>query len=298
MVTFKQLEAIFWVVQAGGFAQAALRLHTTQSAVSKRVQELEQLFNTKLFDRGTRTARLTEKGEEMFLLAKKLLAERDAAMEQFTQPDAMQRRIRIGVTELSAMTWLPRLVNQIHEHYPRVVIEPEVDMSTKLRDKLLADELDLMVVPDAYTDARFASKVVGTVENAWMCKPGLLNAQRPIQIHELAARRVLVDKSGTGIIYDSWFKSIGFRPVNVIVSNSIVALIALTISGFGVSYFPKDCLRQMQSAGLLDVLEVNPPLPDATYVAMYKSDQRSTLIAAIVMLAQECCDFSTIFQTA
>lgn len=62
MITFKQLEAVFWVVQLGGFAPAANKLHTTQSAVSKRVQELESLFETPLFDRSLRSARLTEKG--------------------------------------------------------------------------------------------------------------------------------------------------------------------------------------------------------------------------------------------
>lgn len=69
-MTFKQLEALFWIAELGGFSQAALKLHTTQSAVSKRVQELELLFDTALFDRSQRSARLTEKGEEMFVLAK------------------------------------------------------------------------------------------------------------------------------------------------------------------------------------------------------------------------------------
>ena len=32
-----------------------------------------------------------------------------------------------------------------------------------------------------------------------------------------------------------------------------------------------------------------------TYIAMYKGDQRSTLISSIVMLSQECCDFSRMF---
>ena len=34
MMTFKQLEAIFWVAKLGGFSAAAVHLHTTQSAIS------------------------------------------------------------------------------------------------------------------------------------------------------------------------------------------------------------------------------------------------------------------------
>src|SRR6218665_2173607 len=97
VVTFKQLEAFFWVVQLGGFAQAANKLHTTQSAVSKRVQEVEVMFDIKLFDRSLRAARLTEKGEQMFLLAKRLLELRDKGFEQFQLPEVLERRVRIGV---------------------------------------------------------------------------------------------------------------------------------------------------------------------------------------------------------
>ena len=109
-VTFKQLEALYWIVQLGTFAHAAQRLHASQSAISKRIGELEALFDTELFDRRQRSARLTEKGEEMFLVAKTLIEERDAALERLGSPEVSQRRVRIGVTELTAMTWLPRLV--------------------------------------------------------------------------------------------------------------------------------------------------------------------------------------------
>ena len=112
-MTFKQLEALYWIAMLGGFAQAANHLHTTQSAISKRVHELEQLFDTELFDRSQRTARLTEKGEEMFVLAKSLLEQRDAAIEQFAKPEVVARRVRLGVTELTAMTWLPQFVRAI-----------------------------------------------------------------------------------------------------------------------------------------------------------------------------------------
>ncbi len=173
-MTFKQLEALFWIAQLGGFGPAAHKLNTSQSAVSKRVHELERLFDTELFDRSLRTARLTEKGEEMFLLAKKLLQQRDAAVEQFGKPEVIERRVRIGVTELTAMTWLPRLVGLIQQHYPKVTIEPDVDDSLSLRDKLLADELDLIMVPDAFADARIPGKAIGKVDSAWMCKPGLV----------------------------------------------------------------------------------------------------------------------------
>ncbi len=298
MMTFKQLEALYWIGELGSFALAAHKLHTSQSAVSKRVHELELVFDTELFDRSQRSARLTEKGEEMFMLAKSLLDQRNAAIEQFSRVDVIERRVRIGVTELTAMTWLPRWVELIQEHYPKVTLEPDVDSSVNLREKVLADELDLIIVPDAFADTRIPTKAIGRVESAWMCKPGLLKPGKAMRLHELASHRMLLQgaKSGTGLLYDSWMKDLGVQPANPIVIHNLVALIGLTISGLGVSYLPRQALGQMVKDGSLVQLDVTPALPPVTYVAMYKGEHRSSLLASIIMLAQECCDFTRMFQ--
>lgn len=298
-MTFKQLEAIYWVVHLGGFAQAANKMHTTQSAISKRIQELEALFDTPLFDRSMRAARLTEKGEEMYLLARRLLEQRDAALEQFQRPEVLERHVRIGVTELTAMTWLPRLVSAIQARYPKVVIEPHVDVSVVLRDKLLADEVDLMVAPEVFDDPRFVSTRVGSVENAWMCKPGLVQRRGRHRMHELGDQRLLAqdERSGTGQLYNKWLRAHGVSAENALYSNSVVAIIGLTVSGMGISYLPRKCLAPMVEAGALEVLQVTPSLPPAHYAAICKSDRKSLLISSIIALAQETCDFSWMFQT-
>jgi len=298
-MTFKQLEAIYWVARLGSFAQAATRLHTTQSAISKRIQELESAFHTPLFDRTLRTARLTDKGEEMFAVAQRLLSERDAAVEQFQRPEVIERRLRLGVTELTAMTWLPRLVQRIESFYPKVVIEPDVDTSVALRDKLLADELDLVIVPDAFEDPRCEARGVGELEMAWMCKPGMVDTSRPLRMHELARYRLLTqsNKSGVGMVVDRWLGTQGMKLPISLVSNNMLALISMTVSGLGVTYLPWRCLQPMIASGMLATIKVTPGLPVTRYVALFRSDQRSTLIASVTMLAQESCDFARMFQT-
>jgi DNA-binding transcriptional LysR family regulator len=299
MMTFKQLEAVYWVVRAGGFAPAASRLHTTQSAISKRVQELESLFQTPLFERSSRTARLTEKGEEMYAVARRLLEQRDAAMEQFLRPEVIERRLRIGVTELTAMTWLPRLVSRVQAVYPRVAIEPDVDSSVALRDKVLEEQLDLCIVADAFEDPRLASLRVGEVELAWMCKPGLVDIDKPLRLHELSRYRLLLQSnmSGTGRVVDRWLSSRGMRFTGVLNSSNMLAMIGMTVSGLGVTYLPQRCLQPMVDAGMLAVVRVTPGLPDTRYVALFPRDRSSTFVKSIAMLAQETCDFTRMFQT-
>lgn len=298
-MTFKQLEAIYWVVRLGGFSAAASRLHTTQSAISKRIQELEDSFGTPLFDRTLRTARLTDKGEEMLQVASRLLVQRDAAVESFSRPEVMQRRLRLGVTELTAMTWLPRLVRQIQETYPKVIIEPDVDLSMSLRDKLLADEVDMIVVPDAFQDERFVATRAGSVASSWMCRPGLLDHSVPLPVQELALQRVLVqgDRSGTGILYNNWLQSLGIDMPSTVVSNNMIALIGMAVAGLGISYLPRQCLQPLVDNGSLVALDVEPALPQVNYMTMHRSELHSPLISAITAMVEGCCDFSQMFQT-
>lgn len=299
MVTFKQLEALHWIAHLGGFEAAAEKLHTTQSAVSKRIQELESAFGMPLFDRSRRAASLTEKGQEMLALATELLDRQSVFVERFSRPEVLKRRVRLGITELTALTWLPRLVRSIQLDYPNVTIEPDVDMSVNLNDKLAADRVDLIVVPDAFVDPRYARLPLRQVENAWMCKPGLVRAvRRRLSLPELMQHTVLTQGalSGSGIIFQRWLRSQGVTAKEAVSTNSLVALIGLTVSGLGISYLPIRCLGDLVAQGLLGVLKTDPPLPKVDYVAMYRKDRAGTLIPSIAALARQNCDFSGIFR--
>lgn len=300
MVTFKQLEAIYWVVRLGGFSEAAQKLHTTQSAVSKRVQELEALFHTPLFDRSRRAARLTRKGEEVFAVAGRLLQERESLMRDAADPGAPERRLRIGVTEVTAMTWLSRFVERIYRDHPGIVIDPEVDAGSRLRDKLLASEIDMMIAADAFRDERFVVSPVGKLQLSWMCKPGVIeHGGRPLKVQAMEGHRILTQgpQSGTGVLFNDWFESHGLKVTHRVVSNSLIALVGLTVSGFGVSYLPRAAVQDLVEQGLLEVLQVRPALPSAPYAAAIRRDQQSSLLASVLRLAQQTCDFTRPYQT-
>ena len=299
MLTFKQLEAVYWVVKLGGFSQAAQQLHTTQSAMSKRVQELEALVHTPIFDRALRSVQLTAKGEELFAAAERLLAGRDSLVDRLMNTGTPSRRLRLGVTEVTAMTWLPRFVDGIHELYPAVQIDPEVDSGARLRDRLLAGEIDLMIVADTYREDRFKVTPVGKLPLQWMCRPGVISTQdKPVKLQQLQNYRILTQgpQSGTGVLFRDWFNAHGLNSTDHVVSNSLIALIGLTVSGFGVSYLPPAAVGSMVQEGLLEALDVRPSLPDAAYAAVVRRDDKRAFLSSIVRLAKEACDFTRPYQ--
>ncbi|SOY93304.1 LysR family transcriptional regulator [Cupriavidus taiwanensis] len=294
MLTFKQVEAVYWIVQLGSFEAAANKLNASQSAISKRVQELEQTFSLEVFDRSKRTAKLTEKGEELYLYAKELLEKRDEAVERLSAKEVLVRRFRLGVTELTALTWLPRLVAAIKKEYPRVIVEAEVELGATLRERLAAQTIDFIIVPGASATERYVSTRLAFVENAWMCVPSMAPAEKRIPLTEISNFPLLSqgDLSGTGVTYSRFLVEHGVNAAKGFTSNNLVAQIGLTLSGIGVSYLPTECFHYLVADGTLQKIETDPPLPPIEYVAMYRADHAYALTAEIAQLAATHCDFS------
>src|SRR5690606_41298047 len=74
-VTLEQWRCLAAVVEAGGYAQAAARLHKSQSSVTYAVQRLETLLDVQAFEIQGRRAVLTATGEMLYRRARLLLDE-------------------------------------------------------------------------------------------------------------------------------------------------------------------------------------------------------------------------------
>jgi DNA-binding transcriptional LysR family regulator len=296
MLTFKQVEALYWIVELGSFEAAANKLNASQSAISKRIRELESAFNVEVFDRNRRTARLTEKGEELYHYGKELLERRDNIIERISAKEALVRRFRLGVTELTALTWLPKLISAIKHDYPRVIVEAEVELSATLRERLAADTIDFIVVPGEVAGEAYVSTPLASVENAWMCVPEMVPKRGAIPLADISQFPLLTqgNASGTGMAYGRFLQDHGVTPRRALSSNNLVAQIGLTVSGMGVSYLPRACLQYLVTGGVLGVIKTTPPLPPIKYVALYRSDHPSSLTREIAHLAAACCDFNSL----
>ena len=294
MITLKQVEALYWIAELGSFDAAALRLSTTQSAISKRIQELEIRFGLLIFDRSRRSAVLTPKGEEILHSARQLLTMRDGLLMQLGAKNAMFRRLRLGVTELTALTWLPILVDRLRKQFPQLEIVPEVGLGRMLYERLADHTIDLIIVPDVFNDPRFSVMPVGAVGNAWMYADGVMPVKRSFTLTEIAQQTLIVQgkDSGMGIAYGQWFRAHGIDTPRTVVCSNLVAQIGLTVSGLGVSFLPRECLSHLVAHGALRTAKTTPALPKIKYAAMYLRTQPGDFLHEVARLCQACCDFS------
>lgn len=299
MITLKQIEALHWIAELGSFERAAAQLNTTQSTVSKRIQQLETAMGKPLFDRSQRGARLTEWSEQILAVGREMLELQRRMLELKDGGPMPARRLRLGVTELSALTWLPRLVTSLRQTYAAVTIEPEVDLSRNLHERLTEGSIDLIVIPEGLSDPNITSVRLAEVVNAWMARPDLVTRDGPLSMQELADYPILIQgrRSGSGLFIDKWLKSEGVVLQRTLVTDSLMALVGLTVAGLGISYLPQQCFQTLVSEGKLAVIPTTPALPSIPYAAMFRSDRPSAFVSAVVTMARGVCDFSRQLQS-
>lgn len=299
MITIKQMEALFWVAQLGTFERAAAKLNTTQSAISKRMQELEQVAGIEIFDRSKRNARLTSAGEGLLAIAEEMLGLRERALQLGADGFTYGRRITVGVTELAALTWLPRFVKEFGKSFPNAHIEPRVGMSKILLDELHELVCDLVVVPDVGSVPDTRSIALQKVGNSWMGSPSLLGGVgKKVPVRAIADFTMLVQgRSSTyGLHIGKWLRNQGVVPRQMLSCDSLMALLGLTVAGVGLSYLPRSCFGGLVAEGKLVELVTEPPLPATPYAALYRSDRPSKFVSGVAELVQSVCNFNAQFQ--
>lgn len=147
MLDLELLRTLVCVVDEGSFTRAAGRVHRTQSTVSQQVRKLEQMVGKTLLlrDRTGNQVAATEDGELMLTYARKLLAMADEAESVLSAPRAAQV-IRLGVPEDFDVTRLTALLAGFAASHPDIRLETGSGMSTDLKAKLAAGELDVALI--------------------------------------------------------------------------------------------------------------------------------------------------------
>lgn len=185
MFTIKQLEALYWVATLGSFEAAADYLNVAQSTISKRISELEARFPAPLLHRTGRRPVLTSTGEEVQGIAEQMLRLTDRLGALCKRSAAPAFRFRLGVTDLIALSWMPDLLTWIVETHPSIVMEPEIDLTASLLEKLVERRLDFIICPSLVQQPQFLTVPLGKIELVWMCSPELLGGRPRQRIADL-----------------------------------------------------------------------------------------------------------------
>jgi len=293
-MTFKQLEAFYWAATLHSFSVAAARLHVTQSTLSKRVAELESDLGKALFDRSGQRAILTDAGERLLAHAAQMLDIEGRIRADLDVSGPVRGTCRLGISELVAATWFPEFVSRVNRRYPHLALEPQVDLTLALEKRLERGDLDFAVIPGPSEHPALAQEKIGELEYRWMASPQRLPKGTVLHRRHLAEHPVITlnPQSRLSRTFDEWARQQGIQVPRALVCNSLSALIALTIAGVGISYFPRIHVQPYVRAGKLVELVSRPRLATLSYYVQWRKDDRRAMIAALKDIVLSTADFS------
>jgi DNA-binding transcriptional LysR family regulator len=295
MLTVKQIETFYWVAKLGTVQRAADKLHITQSAATKRLQDVEAKSAARLFEGSGKKARLSAKGHEMLALCEDLL-ESIGRLEAYQDADRhMTRVLHIGLTELVALTWFSAFLQQMREMFPNLILQPHVEMSGPLQEQVIDGRLDLAILPEPELPASVTRVTLGSARFAWFCRPGEFDRKRTVPLHELGTVPVIEQTpiSIITILSSRGFESVGVNPERICGGNNAVVVGGLVAAGVGVSLLPIDLFRQQIENQLMQIVITEPPAPLVRYDAIFLKHSHSALGYMVADVARRCCDFSS-----
>lgn len=181
-LSLRQIRAFSMVARTGSFTLAARQLHLTQSAVSMLVQQLEDELGLKLFDRARHAVTLTEAGQQLLPLARRMLED----LRQIEQGASDLRTLRSGALrvvapQLLACTWVADVLARFEQAYPTIGLHIIDATADDIVGTVRRGDAELGIGPERQTGDDVARSFLMHVPMRLVCAAG----------HPLAARKTV-----------------------------------------------------------------------------------------------------------
>jgi DNA-binding transcriptional LysR family regulator len=143
----RRLQVFHTVARLLSFTKAAESLSMTQPAVTFQIRQLEEDFNTRLFDRGHNKVSLTEAGEQVFEYAGRIFELYDEMQETVKEMTGeIAGALTLGASTTVAEYMLPALLGDFKTKYPDVNIRLKVANTENIVHMVEENVIDLGVV--------------------------------------------------------------------------------------------------------------------------------------------------------
>lgn len=144
---FQQLQYFVAVAETRHFTRAAELVHVAQPSLSQQIKALERELGADLFQRARGNITLTDAGEALLPLARRILADTDTARHEVQELVQLRRgRVRLGATPSLCTGLLPDVLRAFHDRYPGIRLMIEEGGSHDLVRQLARGALDLALV--------------------------------------------------------------------------------------------------------------------------------------------------------
>lgn len=242
------LKSFLILVEELNFRRAAERLSIDQSALSRRIQKLENLLDYKLLERTTRDVALTAAGQELCKGLSPVLTDYAHSVESARRvAEGKTGRIRVAYMAFAATEIVPRIVARFQQQHPDIDLELRSIRTQGQKIALANDEVDLGFMIGPFDNSDYHCLQL-TNERLYAVTPRdhfLLHKQTLSPLDLKDQKLILGDMEEWGEYrwkLEDIFSQHGMRLSPALEATNPLALIGLVASGLGITIYPESLL--------------------------------------------------------
>ena len=290
----RRLQVFHAVARHLSFTRAAEALFMTQPAVTFQIRQLEEQYNTRLFERRHGSISLTPAGELVLSYAERILAlsdELDTRLAEMT--GEMRGLLLLGASTTIAEFMLPRVLGEFNALYPQVRARLIVANSESIAARVAEHTLDVGLIEAPAKVPGLTSEVCGDDDLVVICAPDY-----PLAALPRVGPRALVDYeyvsrepgSGTREITDAYFRANRVAVDDLqtqLELGSPEELKRVVATGLGFAIVARAVVDKEAQLGTLVAIPLKPPLKRSVYLVQPEDRFRSRLVTTFIQFARQ-----------
>lgn len=256
-----KLKVFCTVAETKSFSKTSEIIHLTQPAVSLQIQALEEIYETKLFDRSSSTVTLTPAGEMLYKYAKEILALYASAEKVIGEITGLVKgSISIGASSTIGNYVLPAVIADFKKNHLKIKVHLLVGNTKRVVELLNAGNVDLGLVEGEVTRQKMVVEKILADElllvvpshHPWAKK-------RDISVSEITKEPFILREGGSGTrqMIEKFLGSHGIATQDLRISmilGSTEAIKQAVENGLGVSILSRWAARKESKFGSLSTI--------------------------------------------
>lgn len=252
-MTIKHMRIFIAVYQQMNISRAAETLHMTQPAVSRSIQELENYYGIRLFERIKHRLHRTESGDALYTRAIQIVESFDAMEKEIKNWDEFGT-LCIGSSITLGNFFLPPIIREFQRHYPKLNIQVTVSNTETIYNAILDNQIDIAVVEGNFSSEYIHDEYLGEDRLVLILpRDHPLLEQAEIHLQDIIRYPLLLRETGSAgrTFLDAVFSFHQISVEPIWESTSTQALVKAVSYGIGLSILPEQLVLQDVAAGVI-----------------------------------------------
>jgi DNA-binding transcriptional LysR family regulator len=197
-----RLKVFFTVANRLSFTKAATELFITQPAISKHIQELEEQYKIKLFDRNGSKISLTKGGEVLLNHTKNIFEiYREIDFDLSALINQQQGTLRLGASTTISHYIIPPLLARFHQKLKDIKVSLLNGNTEQIEKALLSKEIEIGIVEGQSKNQSIKYSEFLKDELVLVCNnSNPLKNKEQITLEELKLLRFITREQGSGTL--------------------------------------------------------------------------------------------------